>query len=429
MARMSMRAFLSRAKQTLSKSLASKGGIHTSFVIGNESADLDSITCALVYAYIQSSLPASKKSDKYWIPITNIPQKDLSLRPELTALLRHADLKPKDLITLDDIDSIDQKLPAESTDWTLVDHNVLQGELGKHYSSRVTGVIDHHEDEGRVPQDAKPRVIEVTGSCNSHVINYCRPAWDDVSGMGTNVGAAHGQNDRAVDDIAYTSTWDAHVAKLSLGSILIDTHNLQSEDKTTDHDRKAVRYLEAKIGISNKVGPSYDRDGFFKEISDAKSDLDDLSLTDVLRKDYKQWTEGDLILGIASCVRSIQYIQKKSDQFVADLVDFANSRELDLFAIGTSHSESGSFERQLLLLAVKQGKPVEIADKFENGCAKELQLETGGAKLAPPESKTPWIRLWEQKNLSASRKQVAPLLRKSMPRSHPKSSSAQSAVQ
>lgn len=409
-----MRAFLSRARQTLSTSLASKGSIQTTFVIGNESADLDSITCALVYAYIQSSLPASRKDYKHWIPITNIPQQDLSLRPELTALLRHADLKPEHLITLDDIESIETTLPAESTDWILVDHNVLQGNLGKHYSRRVAGVIDHHDDEGKIARDAKPRLIEKTGSCNSHVINYCRPAWDDVSGMGTNVGAARGQDDGAIDDIAYTSTWDAQVAKLSLGSILIDTQNLKSEDKTTGHDRKAVKYLEAKIGISNKIGPSYDRDAFFEEISSAKSTLDSLSLTDLLRKDYKQWTEGDLTLGIASCVRSLSYIQNKSDQFLADLVQFAKSRELDLIAIGTSHSESGSFERQLLLLAAKEGRAVEVADNFERESTEDLKLGVNEADSASSDEQPPWLRIWEQKNLSASRKQIAPLMRQCM---------------
>lgn len=414
MARMSMRAFLSRAKQTLSKSLAGTASGHTSFVIGNESADLDSITCALVYAYIQSSLASSRKADKYWIPVTNIPQRDLRLRPELTALLRHADLKPKDLITLDDLDGIKAKLPADNTDWTLVDHNVLQGELGKLFSSRVTAVIDHHEDEGEVPQDASPRIIEKTGSCNSHIANCCRAAWDDISGMSTNVGAAHGQDDRALDDWSYTSTWDAQVAKLCLGSILIDTQSLKAEDKTTDHDRKAVKYLEAKVGMSNKIAPSYNRDAFFEEISDAKSDLDGLNLHDLLRKDYKQWTDGDMTLGIASCVRSMKYIGSKATDLAQDLRKFTEGQKLDLFAIGTSHSEFGSYERQLLLMAAKEGKPVAVAKKFDDGCGKELQLEKSDFDGLPDEPDVPWLRVWEQKNLAASRKQVAPLLRTCM---------------
>lgn len=411
---MSLRAFLARAKQTLAKNLASNGSIHTSFVIGNESADLDSITCALVYAYIHSSLPPSKKSDKYWVPITNIPYEDLRLRPELTALLRHAGLKPNDLITLNDLEGVEDQLPADSTDWTLVDHNVLQGKLGKHYSSSVVGVIDHHDDEGKVSQDADPRLIEKSGSCNSHVINYCRGAWEEVDGMSTNIGASHGQNDVLVDDFAYTSTWDAQVAKLSLASILIDTNNLSSADKTTEHDRKAVKYLEAKINISNKVSPTYDRKNFFQEISEAKSAINDLSLDDILRKDYKQWTEGGLTLGMASCVRSIEYLQRKSKTFAQDLAAFARSRELDLFAIGSSHRQSGSHERQLLLLASKEGNPVEVAKKFEQQCSEELKLGVNESVNAQSGSQTPWLRVWEQKNLSASRKQLAPLLRTCM---------------
>lgn len=414
MARMSMRAFLSRAKQTLHQLLESNGNVHASFVIGNESADLDSITCALVYAYIQSSSAISRKNDKYWIPITNIPQADLSLRPELTALLRHADLKPADLITLDDIGGIETKVSPDNTTWTLVDHNVLQGEVGKRYSRHVTGVIDHHEDEGQVSQHADPRVIAKTGSCNSLVVNYCRSAWDDVSGLATNVGAAHGQDDRAVDDFAYTSTWDAHVAKLSLGAILIDTNQLKSKDKTTDHDRKAVKYLEAKIGISRKIGPSYDRASFFQELIEAKLSLDDLSFTDLLRKDFKQWTEGDLTLGMASCVRSLEYMQQKSNDFAADSIEFAKSRELDLFAIGASHRDRGSHERQLLLIAVKEGRPVEVAKKFEQTCARDLQLHMNEATATSTSNWAPHFRSWEQKNLAASRKQIAPLLRSCM---------------
>ena len=418
MSRMSMRAFLSRAKKTLSQSLEGRGNTTTSFVIGNESADLDSMTCALVYAYLQSSTPTARKADKYLIPITNIPRSDLRLRPELTSLLRHADLKPADLITLDDIHSIHTALPAESVDWTLVDHNVLQGEFGKHYSERVTGVIDHHDDEGKIPQGAEPRLIEKSGSCGSLVVNYSRDVWDSISGMGSSVGAAWGQGDGAIDDIAYTSTWDAQVAKLALGSILIDTVNLKSEDKTTEHDRKAVKYLEAKINASPKMSPSYDRDAFFTEANDAKSDLDDMSLEDILRKDYKQWTEGDLTLGIASVVRPIKYLQTKSKgqktHFLDDVYAFAKDRDLKLFAVMTSHNDSGSFERQLLLIALTEGAAVKAAETLEDKYSHELQLEPHDLGIEPGILQPPFLRMWEQKNVAASRKKVGPILRECM---------------
>ena len=409
---MTIRNFLSKARQSLSQSLRSKGEHTTSFVIGNESADLDSITCALVYGYLKSSTAQARNEGKYIIPVTSIPSSELGLRPELTALLKHADLKPTDLITLDDLGQIWDSLPAESTDWTLVDHNKFQGTLGEHYSDRVVGVIDHHEDEDKVRKDAQPRVLEKTGSCNSHVINYLHDTWDSISSTASTVGAAHGQGDGALDDAAYTSTWDAQVAKLALGSILIDTVNLKAEHKVTDHDRKAIKYLEAKINASSKLGPEYDRDAFFKEINDAKSDLSGLSLEEILRKDYKQWTEGDLTLGISSVVQPISYLESKDGDFVPALLKFAKSRELQLYAVMTSHNTSGEFERQVLLIAVEDGKAMEVADKFIEKDVKELQAEDSSTKLDGSEAK--WLKLWEQKNLGASRKQVAPMLREAM---------------
>ena len=95
---------------------------------------------------------------------------------------------------------------------------------------------------------------------------------------GTIIAAVH------VDDFAYTSTWDAQIAKLALASILIDTVDLKADSKITEDDRKAVRFLEAKINISRKLGKDYDRDRFYAEINDAKSHLDDLSLEEEMAK-------------------------------------------------------------------------------------------------------------------------------------------------
>ncbi|KAI6914880.1 hypothetical protein KC334_g368 [Hortaea werneckii] len=177
MVRMSVRTFLVKAKQNLQQTLKNNG--EASFVIGNESADLDSITSAIVYGYIQTSTLESMRAQKFYIPVTNIPASDLSLRPELTALLKHAAISPSDLITLDDLESIPLNLSKSS--WTLVDHNALQGALGQHYRASVTGCIDHHDDEHHVPSTAEPRLITKSGSCSSLVANHCRDVWDVVA--------------------------------------------------------------------------------------------------------------------------------------------------------------------------------------------------------------------------------------------------------
>lgn len=412
MSRMSIASFLTRAKRSLARSLNSNGSHPASFVIGNESADLDSILSALLYGYIQSQTPSNQRDGRYIIPVTNISSSQLRLRPELTALLRHANLKPSDLLTLDDLGAYHDNLRPSSTEWALVDHNVFLGSLGKYYSDRVIAVIDHHDDEGKVAKDAQPRIIKTSGSCCSHVINHCQQVWDSTSSPASASGDGHSQGHAASDDVAYTSTLDAQLAKLALGPILIDTVNMKAERKVTDHDRRAVEYLETKINVSSGNESGYDRDAFFQEINDAKSDLDELTVEEILEKDYKAWSEGDLMLGISSCVRSIQYLQSKKQDLMPILLKFAHTRDLDLFAIMTAHNENATFERQLLLLAVEDGPGVKVAKTFAETNADELQLHESSTKVdASPVS---WLELWEQSNVSASRKRVAPLLREVM---------------
>lgn len=409
--RVSVRTYLAQAKRQLEK--AGNGGV-TRFVVGNESADLDSIASALVYGYIQSSRSSKPGSSNIVIPVTNIPATDLSLRPELTALLRHADLKPDLLITLDDVKAA--KLAAEQTSWTLVDHNVLTGVLAETFSSKISGVIDHHDDEGKIAGNVDPRLITKAGSCSSLVANHCRPVWDEISSQSSSIGAAIAQDDtRLLDDAAYTSTWSAQVAKLALGAVLIDTVDMTDKNKVTEHDQKALKYLEALINIAPRVGKDYDRKSFFQELMDAKADIDDLSIRDILRKDYKEWTENGRKLGTAVVVKPLRYMNDKSDNLAQDFADFGKERELQFLAVTTAFDEdsNGGFGRELALICFGEGKDVDIAEHFAKTASGELELEDSDVQLKDVSGVT-WQHTWRQHNLAASRKRVAPLLREAM---------------
>ncbi|KAK3076590.1 hypothetical protein LTS18_012610, partial [Coniosporium uncinatum] len=170
--RNSLRSFLIHAKSAIRWATHSSQKII--FVIGNESADLDSLTSSILYAYIRSSIPTPGAFTPLYVPVTNIPRADIQLRPEFLALLPHANLEPHHLITLSDLPDLSEikaRLPPENTKWILVDHNALQGELGKIYAGRVVGAIDHHDEENMIPEETgvEPRVITKTGSCTSLV--------------------------------------------------------------------------------------------------------------------------------------------------------------------------------------------------------------------------------------------------------------------
>ncbi|KIW07358.1 uncharacterized protein PV09_02204 [Verruconis gallopava] len=427
--RTSLGSFLRHAKSGLASAIAK--GDKVKFVIGNESADLDSLTSSLLLAYIRSTAPPANASSRIYYPVLNIPARDIELRPEFLALLPHANVDPGSLITLDDLRKRETSpfaLAPQATSWILVDHNALQGSLGSVYSARVIGCIDHHEDEHQIPDDTgdEPRIIKKSGSCTSLVTNYCQGMWDKISADASTSNEMKAGDDAASlgRDAASSSLWDTQVAKLAIASILIDTNNLR--DKVTEHDVLAVKYLESKIIASQEGSKSYSRDQFFKEISEAKQNIGQLKLHDILRKDYKEWTEGGQVLGISSVVKDIDFLVEKAAQegsggnkfelFVQAVDSFAKDRGLGLYAImTTSTSPEGEFQRELFVSATN-AQTVEAAAKFVNHSATELGLAKWRGPVDGVEYSRAdcWRRIWQQNNVAHSRKRVAPLLRDAM---------------
>jgi exopolyphosphatase len=389
------------------------------------------MSCSILYAYVRSMSPPKNAFTPLYVPITNIPAADVQLRPEYLAVFKHVNIESSHLITLDDLPAlseIESKLAPENTKWILVDHNALQGQLGKIYSARIAGVVDHHDDEYKVPADTgdEPRIIEKTGSCTSLIANYCRPVWDALSDSALSSGAAHAQGDSVSDDAAVVKRWDAGVAQLALASILIDTANMHDANKTTEHDRQAVTYLEAKIDLCPKASAGFERTAFYDEIDKAKRDIGGLGLRDILRKDYKQWDQGGMKLGVSSVVKEIGFLQSKAGEeagtdsgpaLLEAFEKFAEERELDMYTLmTTSTSSKGDFQREILLWAFND-KAVAAAKAFAANSTEELGLEdwtesssVAGAKCGDRQ----WRKVWWQRQVQHSRKRVAPLLRENI---------------
>ncbi|KAE9371197.1 DHH phosphoesterase [Stipitochalara longipes BDJ] len=398
LSRTSLRSFLSAAKSALNH--ATKHQSPVTFVIGNESADLDSLCSAVVLAYLRTYSPFSKSNILY-IPLSNLPRSDLALRPELLPVLKHANLKPCDLITLSDLTASTNHFPVEQTKWLLVDHNALTGELGRIYSSRVIGCIDHHDDEHKVPSncDPEPRIVKKSGSCASLVVQYCKPIWNELS-------KTIGEDERV---------WNAELARLAIAPVLIDTQNLRDEGKTEESDRRAVRFAEGWI-MAAEDGESYSTDEYFGEIQRAKEDIGGLSLRDCLRKDYKEWDEEGAKVGVCSVVRDLGFLLEKAgdkEKFLEVVKKFAGEKELSIVSIMTTSHQDGVFKRELLIWAL-DGKGVAAAKAFARDAEEKLGLEGWREGELDAEGEEQWRRCWFQTKVQHSRKQVAPLLRASL---------------
>ncbi|KAF7922637.1 hypothetical protein BELL_0148g00030 [Botrytis elliptica] len=412
--RVSLSSFLSSAKTALNGALKSGGKVN--FVVGNESADLDSLCSAILLAYLRTYSPLNHSKSLY-IPLSNLPRADLGLRPELHPILKKARVNVGELISLDDLREHGSKssqltiLKPDDTRWILVDHNALQGELGKIYEGRVRGCIDHHDEEGKVPakeiceKEGEMRIVEKSGSCASLVVAWARGGWAEMR-RGDGVG---GERD--------ISQWDGELAYLALGPILIDTNNLQSADKTCESDRAAVQFLEDLIAKDPNTSKSpWNRDEYFSTITAAKEDIGDMELRDILRKDYKEWHEGGLNLGISAVVQDFDFLLAKAgsrDKLLEVLGEWAKERTLDICAVMTTSNKDGVFRRELLVWGLGN-RGVECLRKFKGEGEKRFGLKIWGQGILNVDEEKEIRHCWWQERIEHSRKQVAPLLRQSM---------------
>lgn len=65
-------------------------------VCGNESADFDSVACAISYAYFEHA----KSAQNVYVPIINIPKEDLMMRRDIMFTLNKLDIS-QDLLFLE----------------------------------------------------------------------------------------------------------------------------------------------------------------------------------------------------------------------------------------------------------------------------------------------------------------------------------------
>lgn len=212
------------------------------------------------------------------------------------------------------------------------------------------------------------------------------------------------------------------LARLTLAAVLIDTTNMTN--KVTSHDEKALSFLEKEIQKSAAEGGAtpepWDRSRFFDAIWGAKNNIDKMPLRDLLRKDWKEWTEivektGERRkLGIAAILRELKWLKERErgEGFLDGIKSWAQERELDVVSVMTTTGQGDEFRRELLVWALKD-EVKECINAFTKKAEEAaLGLKTWDQGGLDDEGSA--RKAWSQSNLAASRKQVAPLLRESV---------------
>ncbi|KAJ2237042.1 Exopolyphosphatase [Coemansia sp. RSA 1722] len=377
-------------------------------VLGNESADLDSMASSISLAYTLTQageIPA--------IPIINVNRSDLALRPDcgllLSTTLQASGASIQDLTFIDDFDlrsvvkhyepAENYVVPGELEVW-LADHNAPASRQ-QYLEPFVKGIVDHHVDEGRC-LSAQTRIIDMVGSC------------------ATLVGTMIREKEELIDPV---------LAKMILSPILVDTANLSpTAMKATDKDRACVSWLFPQVQWSD-VSVSADKDDdapltldvqntteLYKTLDKLKGQVSHLSSRDLLRKDYKQWQVSDLSgivwnVGISSVgYRLKKWIKRDGQTTIVDAVDrWIEDQGLDI-ALVMNHGkvkENGvkTYGRDLVVAfsASKENRSLSIIDS----------LVKTDLNLVPyvGTNDTGLVRFYSQLKTEASRKQVFPTVK------------------
>lgn len=99
---MSITNYLRTCQQALKNFSSTSTLGRISFVIGNESADLDSCVSSIAFGYLAT---IKSKTQGLTIPVLNMVREDIQLRAELALLLDSVKVSQDDLICRDDLPS------------------------------------------------------------------------------------------------------------------------------------------------------------------------------------------------------------------------------------------------------------------------------------------------------------------------------------
>lgn len=249
-------------------------------VIGNESCDLDSAVCSIVYAlYLnwqhnqikckvctKDKHGASSKDDIF-IPILNMVRQDFALKTEVMYLFNKLGITEGDLIFRNDYD-LCSLLRDSKCNVVLVDHHVLAAN-DVFLSAFVTEIIDHRPlDKSRWTYKGDTRLtIEIVGSCATLVTRRIKE-----------LCLLLGKELQFFKDHMPCS-------QMLYSTIILDTVNFSKEfNKGTPEDEEMIDMLERVLMIENPID---ERQRVLDELTKAKSDVSKLTAAQLLRKDVK----------------------------------------------------------------------------------------------------------------------------------------------
>jgi len=387
-------------------------GKTTTIVLGNETADLDSMVSALFYSYL-ASLTTTDKSHQY-IPIINLRREDFRLKTDcIYPIINYFNSQNNKGEKEVDIETCSQKLifrddlsssvldSFQTLQVVLVDHNRLCYDFEELLSQKpytIESIIDHHVDEHKY-QPTHLKIINMVGSTVSLI---------------TQLYQQESEKNKALFQQA---PMDAALAKLFLAPILIDSVNLNRQyNRTTDIDEKSAEYLK---NIIIKEESDFDTNTYYQLLKENKHRIEDLSIYDLIRKDFKKYfnhpqpeknSPQNYFYGISSisrwCIKDL--ITKDTSaqtEIITVMKKWMKQQNLKFHLIMASHLDNCNIFKRELFFLFSDGFDKTTEDRIIKG------IEESDIKCTVyQKSEEAHYYIFDQENLKYSRKVLQPFL-------------------
>lgn len=243
-------------------------------VLGNESADMDSIASALTYSY-------ANQNQGFHIPMINILKSELYLRPHVEDVFQELKIDSERILYKDNIPALRSLAYQQKLRLILVDHNKL-APTQEFFSPYVETVIDHHKEEEdfsyhSVYPNLKNKQIKAVGSNSSLIAESILKS--DPSHM--------------------TFHMTSEIAFLLQCAILLDTKNFQKDNV------QALDYAMAKklTELSRE-----NQEALYQRLTDLQNNINHFSASEMLKLDFKTYRANDLLYGIARVKRDFDKV-------------------------------------------------------------------------------------------------------------------------
>lgn len=247
-------------------------------VLWHKSPDTDAICSAIVWTNYLQSMGVDAKAIRLGNP-----------NNETSFVLSKAWVSLPDLV---------EELP-EWQKIVLTDHNEAGQSISNRNNYKVIGVVDHHKVGDFETTEAIAMRIEPVGCACTVMFAIFQEKW---------------------------FTPDATTAHLMVSAIISDTLYFRSPT-TTEFDRTAIAEL-------NKIAKIEDLEAYSMEMFNAKSDLGDISIRDLITLDYKTFEAGNKKFGIGSVeTTSPAFALSKKDEIVNDLNALKSEQNLDFIML------------------------------------------------------------------------------------------------